>query len=149
MTDTLLLFCGIAAIAFFLILTRDKKQQANAVEGLVFPETWRVQKSEPLQVGGVIDVLATSPEGQVYAIQVKPYKHAAYSKNLFGEALELADGRKIKPCPLEETLSNADISGATPVLWLPFVKKVRPQRSKKGVLIVTGDKKGLLKALKA
>ena len=147
-TNALLLLCGVAAIFFFWSMTREKKQQANAIEGLVFPDSWRVSKSEPLQVGGTIDILASGPEGHCYAIQVKPYKHVRYTKNFFGEYLELSDGRKIKPCPLEETLANGEVSAATPVLWLPFVKKERPKRSKKGVLIVTGDKKQLFKALK-
>lgn len=146
----LLFVIGIISIAFYLWVTRQTKVHDSVVQNIKFPEGWKASRSEPLSVGGVIDLLLHAPDGQAHAIQIKTqYRHLVYKKNLFGEHLELPDGRHLKsPCPIDETLSNAQVVGAQPVLWLPFVKKERPRTTKKGVLLVFGPQKSLFKALK-
>lgn len=150
-TAELLAVAGVAGIGFYIWLGGTQKKHDNLVESVQFPEGWQVARAEALPVGGILDLLATSPAGPTFAIQVKSHlKHVTYSKNLFGEHLKLPDGRNlVNPCPMDEVLSAAQVVGASPVLWLPYAKKQRPKTSKKGVLIVFGPKASLFKALKS
>lgn len=147
----MLVVAGGAGIGFYVWLTAGEKKHTNLVESIQFPEGWEVARSEPLSVGGILDLRASSPSGMTYAIQVKSnLKHVTYTKNLFGEHLKLPDGRNLaNPSPIDEALSTAQVVGATPVLWLPYAKKQRPKTTKKGVIIVFGPKASLFKALKA
>lgn len=141
---------GIVSIAFYVWVTRQKKLHDKVINKIELPEGWKMQRSVPLDVGGVIDLFVEGPDGASYAIQIKTqYQHLAYKKNIFGEHLELPDGRHLKsPCPIDEALSNAQVVGAQAVLWLPFVQKQRPRKTKKGVILVFGPKKTLFGALK-
>lgn len=149
--STLFFVFGIFTIAFYVWVTRQKKLHGNVINKLEFPDGWNIERSVPLDVGGVVDLYAESPDGTCYAILIKTqYQHLAYKKSIFGEHLELPDGRHLKsPCPIDEALSNAQVVGAQAVLWLPFVQKQRPRKSKKGVILVFGPKRSLFRALKA
>lgn len=146
----LLLTIGVLSIICFLWITKNKKVHENTINKIEFVEGWDVSRSVPLDVGGTIDLLVQSPTDQSYAIQIKTqYRHLNYKKTIFGEALELPDGRALKsPCPIDEALSNAQLVSATPILWLPFVPRARARVTKKGVTIVFGPKGALYKALK-
>lgn len=148
-TGSLMAIAGVAGIGAYWYLGLLARRKEKAVNRLKLPQGWDLAKDVVLEMGGKVDLVITAPDGKTFVVLVRPQKHVRYKARLFSDGLEFPDERRLTPCPLVEALSAADAHQATPVVWLPYAQASRAKTSKKGVLVVHGREKQLLKGVGA
>lgn len=152
----LIVVAGIAAFFFTSVFikksyyrVRGRRVEAKAIDSIKLPKGWKVTRNVPLPRLGDADMVITSPKGGRFVVEIKSFEGAKKSKwwDRKQEIVRLS-GRSFSKDAIAQVLSQSDVLGATPVLWLPLAKPQRPFKTRSKVLVVQGSNKQLLKALR-
>lgn len=126
-----------------------KNIEQKSINSLDLPEGWIVTPNYLIKGGGDIDLLIQSPDGQTFAVEIKSLQNVEVKPGFLmitRASLVRSDGKKLADDPIGQTLKNAEIVDATPVLWCPKAAKSGVHKVGR-VVVVLGGKKRLSKAL--
>lgn len=146
---------GIAVFLFaFLFIkksyyrARGKRVEAKAINSIKLPKGWKMTRNVPLPRLGDADMVITDPKGGKFVVEIKSFEGAKKAKwwDRKQEIVRLS-GRPFSKDAIAQVLSQSDVLGATPIVWLPLAKSRRPFKTRSNVLVVQGNRKQLLKAM--
>lgn len=126
-----------------------QKLEQRSIKSLSLPDGWTITPNYAVKGAGDVDLLIESPSGVRYAVEIKSISDIVVQPGflfLTPSRLSRESGKKLADDPLPQTISNAALVDAIPVLWCPKARQKKPAKVK-GVLVVLGGQKMLKKAI--
>ena len=128
---------------------RGRKIEKKAIDSIKLPKGWKLERNVLLPRLGDADMVITDPKGGKFVVEIKSFEGAKKAK-WWDRKQEIVrpSGRSFSKDAIAQVLSQSDVLGATPILWLPLAKNQRPFKTRSNVLVVQGSNKVLLKSIR-
>jgi hypothetical protein len=150
MGGAILLLIGFYFINRGFARMRGKTIESKAIKELDLPKGWIAQPNVRLSSGGDLDLLIVSPDGKRFAIEIKSHMSVTVKRPLFGdEYLSRSNGKKFARDPVAQVMNASALAKAQPFIWFPSAKRDFCAHLKNGVIVVSGGRMSLLKAIGA
>jgi hypothetical protein len=144
---------GIALIVWAEHTERPQRLVYKARRTLSFPTQWAIKFGKRMPNGSTVAVAVIRSDGVRFVIDIRGDKVAAWGTPSGASGhrpLVGANRKRFSPDPLPALLHAAEVSEATPVLWLPEAKEptnLRDEETK--LLVVMGNARDLKHALQS
>jgi hypothetical protein len=144
-----------AFIGVYLIHTGVSRKQSvkttyQTSRKIRLPYGWHHETNLNINESKKLSLLLTNRNGDSFAVDIKSSLGVMIKRGSPGrpEEIRYKDGRCFSQDPVAEVLEIAEICKARPVLWYASAKRDRPIRMQCGVIVVQGDDRDLVRALK-
>lgn len=133
-----------------LVRWNGKQVEKSSIRALKLPPGWSASSNVALSKGGDADLVITTDVFRKFAVEIKSHESAVIKRAFLGlgQARILNGGGKdVGRQAVQQALHAAESLNGEPVLWYPVATEADSVQIK-GVLVVTGPAKHLVKVLR-